>query len=659
MRTIVKLLILALIWGFMSCQKSEMPLDADAQGHTAPTEYTIKSNQAVRESLPLNEQQSFSNAKRGLVATTASLTVTQADGNVIWDQPARDFIQGEAPNSVNPSLWRQAKLNNLPGLFRVTEGVYQLRNFDLSNMTLIKGKTGWIVVDPLTSAETAGAAMALAKSHLDVGQISAIIFTHSHVDHFAGVLGVVSIEEVRKDAIRIIAPDGFMHEATSENVLAGVAMGRRAGYMTGRYLAKSKRGHVDTGLGQGLPFGTLGILQPTEIINKTPQYLVVDGVNFIFQNVPDSEAPAELTFYLPDLKAFCGGEIINHTMHNLYTLRGAKVRDALRWSNYIQEAINIFGSAEVYFGTHHWPVWGNENIIEFLKKQRDIYKYIHDQTLRLANKGFTPREIADQITFPESLRTTFSNRGYYGTLRHNSRAVYQHYFGWYDGNPANLNPLPPVESGTRYIKLMGGAENVIKNAQDAFDRGEYRWVAELLNHLVFAEPDNEQGKALLARAYDQLGYQSESGVWRDVYLTAAYELRHGKPKTKGVVSGAWDLLKQIPIPRFLDAMAAALNGPKADGKNITINVIFTDLNETYVLQLENAVLHHRKGNPDPKANATIKLTHDLYLSMAVGNLGIKDLILSNDIEFQGSKIDLIRFFTLMDFPKGSFNIVTP
>ena len=305
---------------------------------------------------------------------------------------------------------------------------------------------------------------------------------------------------------------------------------RRAQYMYGHRLTYSERGHVDTGLGKQPAAGNRGILAPTDIVDRTPQEMDIDGIQFIFQNAPESEAPAELTFYLPHCKAYCGAEIVSKNMHNVYTLRGTKARDALKWSNYIDEGIDLFGDAEVYFGTHHWPVWGNARVIEFMKKQRDIYKYIHDQTMRLANSGFTPREIAEQMDYPESLRNTFSNRGYYGTLQHNAKAVYTYYFGWYDGNPASLNPLPPVESGKRYVKYMGGAEAILTRAQESFDAGDYRWVAEVLNHLVFAEPENKKAKDLLARAYDQLGYQSESGPWRDVYLTAAFELRHGGPQ---------------------------------------------------------------------------------------------------------------------------------
>ena len=354
-----------------------------------------------------------------------------------------------------------------------------------------------------------------------------------------------------------------------------------------------------------------------------------------------------------------GAEIVSHNLHNLYTLRGAKVRDALKWSGYIDEAINLFGDAEVYFGTHHWPVWGNAGVIDFLKKQRDIYKYIHDQTLRLANAGHTPREIAEIIRLPESLRTFFANRGYYGTVRHNSKAVYQGYFGWYDGNPANLNPLPPAEVGARYVAFMGGADNILTRAQASFDKGDYRWVAQVLNHLVFAEPGNIRAKALLARTYDQLGYQAESGPWRDVYLTAAYELRHGAPEKGMDLSDAVELLRQTPIPRFFDSMAARLNGPDADGEQMTVKIIFTDIGETYLLALENAVLHHRRADPGTAADATLKLTHELFLKMAIGKAGIKDTLFSEDLDVEGSRIDLVRFFTLLDKPEGTFNIVIP
>lgn len=628
-------------------------------GAKTPTEFTAKHNKAVAESLPLNDPRDLENAKKGFMAADPDLVVKKADGEVIWDQPAYEFMKEKAPVSVNPSLWRQARLNNIHGLFKVTEGIYQLRGFDVANMTLIEGKTGWIILDPLTSKETASRAYSFAMKHLKKKPITAILFSHSHADHFGGVTGIISPEKAAADKVRIIAPEGFMEESVSENVIAGIVMARRAIYMYGRLLPIDQYGHVGSGLGKAPAMGSISILRPTEIVDRTLQEKTIDGVRFIFQNTPGSEAPAEMTFYLPDFKAFCGAEVVTQNLHNVYTLRGAKVRDALKWSNYIDEAIDLFGEAEIYFGTHHWPVWGKENIVDFMKKQRDVYKYIHDQTIRLANQGYTPREIAEQMDFPESLRTTFANRGYYGTLSHNAKAVYQHYFGWYDGNPANLNPLPPEESAKKYVEFMGGAENVLSKARESFSKGEYRWSAEVLNHLVFADPENKEAKSLLAATYEQLGYQAESGPWRDVYLTGAYELRNGKGDKVIDIAAAYELLQQTPITKFLESMAARLNAPKAEDKELKINVVFTDLNESYVLDLENSVMHHKNIEPDPKANATVRLTHALFLKMSIGQIGISDLVLSDDIEFEGSKLDLISFFSLFDKPVGDFNIVTP
>jgi alkyl sulfatase BDS1-like metallo-beta-lactamase superfamily hydrolase len=387
--------------------------------------------------------------------------------------------------------------------------------------------------------------------------------------------------------------------------------------------------------------------------------MMIDGVKFVFQNAPGSEAPSEMTFYLPDLKAFCGAEVVSHTMHNLYTLRGAKVRDAIKWSGYIDEIIEIFPDAEVYFGSHHWPIWGSERIIDFLEKQRDTYKYINDQTLRLALHGATPREIAEELELPKSLQSSFANLGYYGTVSHNVKAVYQRYFGWYDSNPAHLNPLPPVEAGEKYVEIAGGAASLLEKAQAAYDQGEYRWVAELVNHLVFADPDNQDARELLAKAYDQLGYQSESGPWRDEYLTGAFELRHGGP-TEGIdMAASMDMIKHAPLESFLTAMAARLNAPKAEGKDMIVNLVFTDLGETYVLELKNSVLRHYKRDPHPDANVTMKITHDLYLEMVTGKAGLKDTLFSDDLDIDGSRLDLVSFFRLIDKPRGTFDIVTP
>jgi alkyl sulfatase BDS1-like metallo-beta-lactamase superfamily hydrolase len=660
MKIFVSILTFFVLLTFSGCHK-RLPMDsaADEAGHTAPTLKTEKHNARLKDGLPFSDPQDFEDATKGLIAADPDLTVKSEKGEILWNQPAYDFLSGEAPASVNPSLWRQAQLNHINGLFKVTDGIYQLRGFCLANMTLIEGDTGWIIVDPLMTRETAERAMAFARVHLKNRPISAIIFTHSHIDHFGGVLGIISPREATRSKIPIIAPKGFTEAATSENIISGISMARRAHYMYGRYLSPSARGHVDNGLGKSVPFGTFGVLSPTKLVDRTPQEMLLDGVSFIFQYAPESEAPAELTFYLPQKKAFCGAELVSHNMHNLYTLRGAKIRDALRWSGYIDEAIHLFWNVDVYFGCHHWPIWGNERIIDFLKKQRDLYRYIHDQTMRLANAGHTPREIAEEIKLPASLGTPFANRGYYGSLKHNAKAVYQNYLGWYDGNPANLDPLPPQEAAVRYVAFMGGAEQVFLKAQESFEKGEYRWVAEILNHLVFAEPDNMKARALLARTYDQLGYQAECAPWRNEYLSAARELRYGPPKKGLNMASMVEVLKLTPLPYFFDSMAVRLNGPDAEGKRMVINVIFTDLGESYVLTLENSVLHHRASPPDPNADATVRVTHALFLKMATGVAGIRETVFSDDLETSGSRLALIRFLMLFDKPEANFRIVTP
>jgi len=647
------------LWGCSADQPVATAPGADARGHSAPSAHSIAANRELTQDLPLGEQKDFDNARRGLIATPDALQIRADDGRVVWDMQEYAFIDAEAPDSVNPSLWRQAQLNNVHGLFKVTDGVYQLRGFDLSNMTLIEGEQGWIVVDPLTARETARAALAFAREHLGERAISAIIYTHSHIDHFGGVLGLMSAAEIAASGIPVIAPEGFMEEATSENMIAGTTMGRRAAYMYGQPLARSARGHIDTGLGKGPAFGSAGIVAPTRTVARTGEEILIDGVRFVFQNAAGSEAPAEFTFYLPDLKAFCGAEVVSHTMHNLYTLRGAKVRDALKWSAYIDEAMQLFADAEVYFASHHWPIWGNAEILDFLAKQRDTYRYIHDQTLRLASLGHTPQEIADEIELPSTLATQFANRGYYGTVRHNAKAVYQFYFGWYDGNPAHLDPLAPVDAAQRYVEFMGGAEALLAKAEDSFERGEYRWVAQVVNHLVFAEPDNAAARELLARSYDQLGYRAESGPWRDVYLSGAHELRHGVSPGGIDLANAMDLMRNTPLDRFLDALAVRLNGPRADGKRMLINLVISDRDEAHVLDLRNAVLHHRKEPPREGADATITVEHALLLRMLTGQAGIRETLMSDQLSVDGSVLDLVGFFALFDAPDAAFPIVTP
>jgi len=612
--------------------------------------------QASIKGLDLSDNRDMEDAQRGFIARPTG-KILGADGNVLIDFDAYRFVEGQAPATVNPSLWRHAMHNAQIGLFKVRDGIYQLRGFDIANMTLIDGQTGWIVVDPLTSRESAAAALAFAREHLGNKPVTAIIFTHDHADHFGGVLGITSSSEVAQRNIPIVAPAGFMEEATSENILAGPAMARRSMYQFGKNLTPGATGIVDTGLGKNVAYGSMGILPPTQIIDQPIQPLVLDGVSFVFHNMPGAEAPAELTFSIPALKAYGGAELLAQTMHNLLPIRGAKVRDALRWSDYTQIALDELGDTEVYFGQHNWPIWGNERIREFITKHRDVYKYLHDQTVRLMNAGYTPNEIADKIQLPDSLASYFGTRGYYGDLRHNVKAIYQMYLGAYDGNPAHLNPLVPKESAKRYVELMGGNAKVVEAARVAYDKGEYRWVAELLDQAVLAKPDDTAAKELLARAYEQMGYQAESATWRNSYLTAAMELRNGPP-AKGVKrSDLIELMKQTPTERFLEAMAASLDGPAADGKNWTFNLVLTDTNESFVLWIENAVLHYRKGPTAENANATLTVTKDLFVQLLGGTAGLKETLTSDDLKVDGSKVDLVRFLGLLEKAPGNFAIV--
>jgi alkyl sulfatase BDS1-like metallo-beta-lactamase superfamily hydrolase len=655
---------LALLVTAIACgesQKDVPPPQADAaaddHGFTAATQATAEANAGFGAKLPLDEHTDFEEARRGLIESDPAMSIPMRGGKT-WSHQVFGFVDGDPPASVNPSLWRQAKLNGNHGLFRVTEGVYQVRGYDVSNMTWIRGRTGWIIVDPLTVVESAAAAAALARKHLGNDPVVAVIFTHSHVDHFGGVRAVLPDGG---ENVRIIAPRHFIEQATSENVLAGMAMARRAAFQFGANLPYGPRGYVDTGLGKQPVSGTVTLAVPTDHIDRTPQPMEVDGVSFIFQYAPESEAPAELAFYLPDLKAYCGAEIVNRTMHNLYTLRGAKVRDALKWSGYIDDAVQLFDDVEIVFTSHTWPTFGHDRAVAFLKGQRDTYRYIHDQTLRLANQGYTSREIAEQLDLPPQLAHTFANRGYYGTVRHNSKAVYQFYFGWYDGNPANLDPLPPEQLGEKYVEALGGASAVKDKARAAFDRGEYRWAATLLDHLVFGSPDDAEARELLARTYDQLGYQAESGVWRAVYLTGADELRHGVPDAARLdPSAAAGLLERIPLDLFFAAMATRLNGPKAaEHEPMTVNFVFTDAHETHVLRLENAVLQHHKREADPAAAVTVKLTRPMFLRLGVGDVGLRELIFSDDLAVDGSRAGLLSFFGLFDRIQSDFAIVTP
>ena len=622
------------------------------------TRHTLAAQRALAERLDLSDSQAMADAGRGFIAAPEG-QVLGPDGRVIWDFEAFDFIAGEAPPTVNPSLWRQARLNNQAGLYEVTEGVWQLRGFDLANMTLVEGQTGWIVIDPLTARESAAAALAFAQQHLGQRPVTAVVFTHSHIDHFGGVLGVVSAEEVPARGLPVVAPAGFMAEATSENLLAGPAMGRRSLYMYGDRLPRSAAGLVDNGLGKGVAYGSFGILPPTLLIETQNQEVLLDGVRFVFHNMPGAEAPAELTFYLPEHGAFCGAELLSHTLHNLYTLRGAKVRDALRWADYLDQLLALAGEADVLFNQHHWPVWGRERIAAFITLQRDAYRYIHDQTVRMMNAGLTAPEIAESLQLPPGIDRFLSTRGYYGTVKHNARAVYQFYMGWYDAHPANLDPLPPVAAARRYVELLGGSDAIVAAARTAYEDGDYRWAAELLKHAVYADPGEDAARELLAKAFEQLGYQAEAASWRNVYLTGALELRRGPPEQGVPRESFLDLMQYTPIERFLEAMAASVDGARASELALRINLVFSDLGASYVLWLENGVLHHRRDAPDPAADATLTLSKAFFLRMMTGSAGPVALLTSDETEIEGSTLDLARFFRLLDQAPGTFAIVTP
>jgi alkyl sulfatase BDS1-like metallo-beta-lactamase superfamily hydrolase len=628
---------------------------ADAHADVSP--HVLQANAAVAQAHDLSDPASQADARKGWIASPKG-QVKDAQGRVIWDYDAFAFVKGQAPETVNPSLWRQALLNNQIGLFKVTEGIYQLRGFDLANITLIEGNTGWIVIDTATSQESSRAAMAFARQHLGVKPVSAVVFTHSHVDHFGGVLGVVSAQEVRERHIPIVAPVGFMEEATSENLLMGVAMGRRSQYMYGSRLNRDAQGLVDNGLGKAVAYGTIGILPPTVVVDQARQEVMLDGRQFVFYNVPGSEAPSEMVFEVPELKAFNGAELMGQTLHNLYTLRGAKVRDALKWANYLDQTLAYAANAEVLLTQHHWPVWGRANIAHFIEQQRDVYKFLHDQTVRQMNAGLTGPEIAEGMRLPKSLQDDLKVHGYYGTVSHNTKAIYQYYMGWYDGNPANLNPLPPAQVAQRYVELGGGADALVANAQKAYDKGEFRWAAEVLKHVVYAQPDHAKARQLQAKAFEQMGFMAESAPWRNVYLSGAYELRKGPPDQGMDLTAVTAMLEQTPIERFLERMAASIDGMKNSDVKLTVNLVFSDLKESHVLKLNNGVLLHHKAPPDPAAQATLTLTQPFFLKMVTGQAGAKDLLLSDQTKITGSTLDLAKFFAMIEKSPGTFPIVT-
>ena len=604
--------------------------------------------------LPFGDTRDFADADRGFIAKQEPCVITAADGRVVWDNDVYAFLTGDAPTSVHPSLWRQSTLVAKQGLYEVVPGIYQIRGFDLSNMTVIEGDTGIIVIDPLVSTEVAAAALALYRQHRGDRAVRAVIYTHSHVDHFGGVLGVTSQEDVDAGRVVVIAPEGFTEHAVQENVYAGTAMARRAGYMYGAALARGPQGQVGCGLGQTPAAGEVAIIVPTLDIRETGEKHTVDGVEIEFQMAPGTEAPAEMHFYFPRFRALCMAENATHNLHNLLTLRGALVRDPHGWAGYLTEAIDTFADrADVVFASHHWPTWGKEQIVEFLSLQRDLYAYLHDQTLRQLNQGYTGIEIAETFAMPPALERAWHAHGYYGSVSHNVKAVYQRYMGWFAGNPARLYCHPPEAIWPRYVAAMGGLDRVVELAKAAFDEGDFRWAATLLDHAVFTDENHGAARQLYADTLEQLAYGSETATWRNFFLAGATELRDGNFGTPTQAASP-SMMGQLTPEQMFDVLAISVNGPRAWDLELAIDVTFGG-QDNYRLTLRNGVLVYRKVPADEAtAHATLRLDSKLRLISLLG--GDVD---SPGLQITGDAAALESLTSVLDQPDPAFDIVTP
>ena len=591
----------------------------------------------------------FANADRGFVAALKPAVVEDARGKVVWDNDAYDFLSGDCPSTANPSLWRQGQLSARQGLYQVTEGIYQVRGLDLSNMTLVEGDTGVIVIDPLISAETAAAALALYRTHRGERPVTGLIYTHSHGDHFGGARGVVPHGHA---PVPVIAPEGFMEHAVSENVYAGTAMTRRAAYMYGATLPKSATGQIGCGLGMTTSLGTVTLIAPTVDVTRTGQQETVDGVRIVFHLTPGTEAPSEMNFHFPQRRALCMAENATHNMHNILTLRGAVVRDSRIWSHYLDEAVTLFAEdTDVAFASHHWPTWGKDEITAFLTGQRDLYAYLHDQTLRLLNQGFTGAEIAEQLTLPPGLEGSWNARGYYGSLSHNVKAIYQRYLGWFDGNPAHLWEHPPVETAKRYVDTLGGVDATVAKGSAYAADGDLRFAATLLNHAVYADPEHTGARSALAEVYDRLGRGAENGTWRNFYLTGAQELRGGISRTE-LDLGNPEMAMALSVDQLIDSLAIRVNGPRAWDTGLTMDWNVTDEKLSRRITLSNGALTHRSVIPAEAADVSLTLTKPQLLGLLAGR-GL------DGVTVEGDPAVLSRLMGLLDSPDPNFAIVTP
>lgn len=626
-----------------------------------PEPATAAANSTVLKEYSFSDTQDFADAQRGLIEALPSRQIQNEDGSVAWDMKSYEFENAEAvPPTVNPSLWRIERLNNFAGLFQVTDGIYQLRGLDLANMDIIEGQTGLIIVDPLMSAETAHAGLELYYKHRPRKPVVAVIFTHCHVDHYGGVKGVISEADVTAGKVRIFAPDGFLEHGISENVYAGNAMSRRAQYMYGVLLDKGADAQVGSGLGKTLSRGTVTLIPPTDVVAGTIAHRTIDGIEFVFQLTPGTEAPAEMNFYLPQFRALCAAENATHTLHNILSLRGAEVRDPKLWAYYLNQTIALFGDkTEVIFAQHHWPTWGTPRIVTFLSDQRDMYEYINDQTLHFTNMGYTPDEIADTLrTLPPDLASKWYTHGYYGSMNHDVRAVYQRYMGFFDGNPAHLNALPSREGATKYVEYMGGSQAIMARARQDFKDGQYRWVAEVMDKVVFAEPDNKEAKALEADALEQMGYQAENGTWRNIFLVGASELRNGIPRAPGGSASA-DTVHAMPVRMLFDYLGICLDGNKADGISLVLNWSFTDTKEKYALTLHNSAITYLDNTQNPNANATITLSKATLDNIVLKQTTFEKEIHSGNITVTGDGTKIAELFGLLDSFDAHFHVVTP
>lgn len=618
-----------------------------------PTAWIEAHHAELLHSLPLSDVDDFGDAEKGFIATLEDPVIRNAAGQTVWDATTFDFLTGDAPTSVNPSLWRQGQLVAKHGLFEVVEGLYQVRGFDLSVVSFVEGDTGVVVVDPLLTAETAAAALALYRQHRGDRPIVAIVYTHSHIDHFGGVFGMVTQDEVDSGQVQVVAPDGFLEHAIAENVYAGTAMSRRSAYMYGASLARGPQGQVGAGLGQSTSTGEPGIIVPTLLVTTTGETHTFDGVEIEFQMAPGTEAPSEMHLYFPRYRALCMAENATHTLHNILTLRGALVRDPHVWSQYLNEAIVRYGEkADVLFAPHHWPTWGNEKVVAHLGIQRDLYGYLHDQTLRMINKGMTGAEIAEVIELPPAITNTWSTHGYYGSVFHNVRAVYQRYMGWFDGNPARLWAHAPQAAAERHVAALGGVDRTVELAQNAYDTGDFRWAATLLDYAVFTDSDHAGARSLYADTLEQLAYGSENGTWRNFFLSGATELRQGNFGTP-VGANSPTIMAQLSPEQIFDSIAITVDGPRAWDLDLAFDITFTDLARSYHLTLSNGVLIHLERTPDGSAPLHLTLDKPRLLALLAGDTT------SDGLDVDGDLSVLESLTRVLDPGDPDFNIVVP